>query len=130
MGVISRYVKRLSALIRPRRAVAPVVSADGEGLLIGCVRGAWRDVCRLDACKHDIYVGDFFCLTILAAGGRVFEVSEESPGWKEVGDVIEQFLPGSLPYTEWALRLFAAKPGQSVLIYDVTAENEPGRPSG
>jgi hypothetical protein len=100
MGVISRYVKRLSALIRPRRAVAPVVSADGEGLLIGGVRG------------------------------RVFEVSEESPGWKEVGDVIEQFLPGSLPYTEWALRLFAAKSGQSVLIYDVTAENEPGRPSG
>jgi hypothetical protein len=122
MGVIWRYLDRLSALLRPRRAAAPAVSADGEGLLIGGVQVVWRDVCRLDAYKRDIYVGDFLCLTILAAGGRVFEINEESPGWQEVGHMIEQFLPGSLPHTEWALRLFAAKPGQSVAIYHVIAE--------
>lgn len=122
MGVILRYVKRLSALVRPRRATALAVSADGEGLLIGGTRVAWRDVRRLVAYKRDIYVGDFLCLTIRAAGGRVFEINEESPGWQEVGDVIEQFLPGSLPYTEWTLQLFAANPGQSVVIYHVTAE--------
>jgi hypothetical protein len=119
MGVIWRYFERLTAMLRPRRAAAPAVSADAEGLRIGGERVAWSDVRRLDAYKRDIYVGDFLCLAILAAGGRVFEINEESPGWKEAGDAIERFLPGSLPRAEWTLRLLAANPGESVAIYPV-----------
>lgn len=106
-------------MLGPRRAAAPPVSADAEGLRIGGERVAWSDVRHLDAYKRDIYVGDFLCLAILAAGGRVFEINEESPGWKEAGDAIEQFLPGSLSHAEWALRLIAANPGESVAIYPV-----------
>jgi hypothetical protein len=120
MGVISRYFERLAALVRPRRAAAPTVSVDAEGLRIGGEQVAWSEVRRLDAYKSDIYVGDFLCLAILAAGSRVFEINEESPGWKEAGDAIERFLPGSLPHAEWMLRLIAANPGESVGIYPVT----------
>jgi hypothetical protein len=119
MGVISRYFERLTALLRTRRAAAPAVSADAEGLRIGGERVAWSDVRRLDACKRDIFVGDLLCLAILANGGRVFEINEESPGWKEAGDAIERFLPGSLPHAEWTLRLIAANPAESVPIYPV-----------
>jgi len=122
MGVISRYFERLTALARRRRAAAPAVSADAEGLRINGERVAWSDVRRLDAYKRDIYVSDFLCLAILAAGGRVFEINEESPGWKEAGDMIERFLPGSLPHTEWMLRLIAANSGESVAIYPVTRD--------
>lgn len=120
MGVISRYFERLAALVRPRHAAAPAVSADAEGLRIGGEQVAWSEVRRLDAYKRDIYAGDFLCLTILAAGNRVFEINEESPGWNEAGAAIEQFLPGSLPHAEWMLRLIAAKPAESVGIYPVT----------
>lgn len=119
MGVIWRYFERLTAMLRPRRVAAPAVSAGAEGLRIGGERVAWSDVRRLDAYKRDIYGGDFLCLAILAAGGRVFEINEESPGWKEAGDAIEQFLPGSLSHAEWMLRLIAANPGESVAIYPV-----------
>lgn len=119
MGVISRYFERLTAMVRPRRAAAPAILADAEGLRIGGERVAWSDVRRLDAYKRDIYVGDFLCMAILAAGGRVFEINEESPGWKEAGDAIEQFLPGSLSHAEWTLRLIAANPAESVAIYPV-----------
>jgi hypothetical protein len=119
MGVISHYFERLAAMLRPTRAAAPVVLADAEGLQISGERVMWRDVRRLDAYKRDIYVGDFLCLAILTDGGRVFEINEESPGWKEASDAIEQFLPGSLPYTEWTLRLIAASPAKSVAIYPV-----------
>lgn len=106
-------------MVRPRRAAPPAVSANAEGLRIGGERVAWSDVRRLDAYKRDIYVGDFLCLAILAADGRVFEINEESPGWKEAGDAIERRLPGSLPHAEWTLRLIAASPGESVVIYPV-----------
>ena len=119
MGVIQRYFERLTAMLRPRRAAAPAVSADADGLQIGGERVAWNEVRRLDAYKRDIYVGNFLCLAILAAGDRLFEINEESPGWKEAGDAIERFLPGSLPPAEWTLRLFAANPGESVAIYPV-----------
>jgi hypothetical protein len=78
---------------------------------------AWSEVRRLEAYKRDIYVGDLLCLAILAVGGRVFEVNEESPGWKEAGDAIERFLPGSMPRAEWGLRLIAINPNESVPIY-------------
>jgi hypothetical protein len=119
MGVISRYFERLAGLLRPRRAAGPAASADAEGLRIGGQRVAWSDVRRLDAYKRDIYVGSSLGLVILAAGGRVFEINEESPGWKEAGDAIERFLPGSLPHAEWTVRLIAANPGESVAIYPV-----------
>jgi len=106
-------------MLRPRRAAAAAVSADVEGLRIGGERVAWSELGRLEAYKRHIYVGDFLCLAILAAGGRVFEINEESPGWKEAGDAIERFLPGSLPHAEWMLRLIAATPGESVAIYPV-----------
>ena len=104
-------------MVRPARNAAPAVSADAGGLRIGEERVAWRDVRRLDACKRDVYVGDFLCLAILTAGGRVFEINEESPGWKEAGEAIERFLPDSLSRPEWTLRLIAANPGESVTIY-------------
>lgn len=121
MGVVSRYFERLAAIVRPRRAAAPAVSADAEGLRIGGVQVAWRDMRRLHVYKRDIYVGDLLCLAILAAEDRVFEISEESPGWTEAGDAIERFLPGSLPRAEWTLRLIAAKPGGSVAIYPASS---------
>ena len=102
-------------MIRPRRATFPAVSTDAEGLQIGGEQVAWHDVCRLDAYKRDIYVGDFLCLAILSSSGRVFEINEESPGWKEAGDA------------EWMLRLIAANPGESVAIYPVTRVEEPGQ---
>ena len=117
MGVISRYFDRLAAIVRPRRAALPAVSADAEGLQIGGERVAWGDVRRLGAYKRDIYVGNFMCLTILDSSGRVFEINEHSPGWKEAGDAIDRFLPGSLPHAEWMLRLIAVDPGESVAIY-------------
>lgn len=117
MGVIRRYFERLAAMLRPKRAAPVAVSADAEGLQIGGERLAWSELRRLDAYKRDIYVGDFLCLAILASSGRVFEINEESPGWKEAGDAIERFLPGSLPRAEWTLRLIAANPGESVAIY-------------
>lgn len=104
-------------MLWPSRTAAPTVSVDAEGLRIGGKRVAWSEVRRLDAYKRDIYVGDFLCLGILTADSRVFEINEESPGWKEVGDAIERFLPGSLPHAEWKLRLIAANPGGSVAIY-------------
>ena len=106
-------------MVRPRHAARPAVSADAEGLWIGGERVVWSDLRRLDAYKRDIYVGDFLCLAILASNGRVFEINEESPGWKEAGDAIERFLPGSLPHAEWTLRLIASNPGESVAIYPV-----------
>ena len=121
MGVISRYFERLAAIIRPGRAALPSVSADAEGLWIGGEQVAWSDLRRLDAYRRDIYVGDFLCLAILCSSGRVFEINEESPGWKEAGDAIERFLPGSLPHAEWTLRLIAANPGESVAVYPVVA---------
>ncbi|WP_295449679.1 hypothetical protein [uncultured Thiodictyon sp.] len=119
MGVVSRYFERLAAVVRPRPAAPPAVSADAEGLRIGGELVAWSDVRRLDAYKRDIFVGDL-CLAILTAGSRVFEINEASPGWKDAGDGIERFLPGSLPHAEWTLRLIAADPGESVAIYPVT----------
>lgn len=104
-------------MLRPKRAVAPAVSADPEGLWVDGERVAWSDVRRLDAYKRDIYLGDLLCLAILAVGGRVFEINEESPGWKEVGEAIQRFMPGSLPHAEWTLRLMSANPGESVEIY-------------
>jgi hypothetical protein len=121
MGVISRYFERLTAMVRPRRAAPPAVSADAEGLRIGGERVAWSDVRRLDAYKRDIYVGDSLCLAILGSSGRVFEINEASPGWKGAGEAIERFLPGSLPHAQWTLRLIAANPGESVAIYPVTS---------
>ena len=114
-------------MVRPRRAAAPAVSADAEGLRIGGVRVAWSDMRRLDVYKRDIYVGDLLCLAILAAEDRVFEINEESPGWKEAGDAIERFLPGSLPRAEWALRLIAANPGDSVAIYPLSRTGSVGQ---
>lgn len=107
-------------MVRPRRATPPAVSADADGLRIGGERVAWSDVRRLDAYKRDIYVGDSLCLAILGSNGRVFEINEASPGWKEAGEAIERFLPGSLPHAQWTLRLIAANPGESVAIYPVT----------
>lgn len=112
-------------MIQPRRAAFPAVSADAEGLRIGGERVAWHDVCRLEAYKREIYVGDFLCLAILGSSGQVFEINEESPGWKEAGDAIEQFLPGSLRHAEWMSRLIAASTGESVAIYPVTRVEEP-----
>jgi len=120
MGVISRYFERLAAMVRPRRTAAPAVSADAKELRIGGERVAWSDMRRLDAYKCDIYVGDFLCLAVFAADGRMFEINEESPGWQEAGDAIERFLPGSLPHAVWTLRVIAANPGESVAIYPVT----------
>lgn len=120
MGVISRYFERLAAMARRRRAAGPTVSADAEGLRIGAEQVAWSEVRRLDAYKRDICSGDFLCLAILAADNRIFEINEESPGWKESGHAIERFLPGSLPHVEWTLRLIAANPGECVAIYPAT----------
>lgn len=119
MGVISRYFQRLATILRPKRTTLPTVSADAEGLWIGSEQVTWGDLSRLDAYKIDIYVGDILCLGILGSGGRIFEINEESPGWKDVGDAIEQFLPGSLPHAEWMLQLIAARPGESVAIYSI-----------
>jgi hypothetical protein len=121
MGIISRYFERLAAIVRPRRVALPAVSVDAEGMRIGGERVAWSDVRHLDAYKRDIYVGDFLCLAILSSSGRVFEINEETPGWKEVGDAIERFLPSSLPHAEWTLRLIAANPGESVAVYPVAS---------
>jgi hypothetical protein len=115
--MISRYLDRLAALVRPRRAALAAVSSDAKCLRIGDQRIAWRDVHRVDAFKGDVHVVDLLCLAILNADGRVFEMDEEMPGWKEAADAIEQHLPGSLSHAEWSLRLMAAEPGKSVSIY-------------
>jgi hypothetical protein len=125
MGVISRYFERLAAMVRPERA-SPAISADAAGLRIDGARVAWSDMRRLHVYKRDIYAGNLLCLAILAAEDRVFEINEESPGWSEAGDAIERFLPGSLPHAEWALRLMAAKPGDSLAIYPVQGTGSVG----
>ena len=117
MGVVSRYFERLGALVRPGRRATLTVAADAAGLRIGGEHVAWSDVRRLDAYKRDVYSGDLLCLGIAAADSRVFEINEESPGWEEAGSAIERFLPGSMPYAEWKLRLIAAESGESVSIY-------------
>jgi len=119
MGLISRYFKRLTALISGRRAATLAVLADAEGLQIGSARVAWSDISSVTVYKRDIYVGDFHCMVIGSSSGRVFEINESSPGWKEVGDKVEIFLPGSLPHAHWTLRLIAARPGEFVVIYQV-----------
>ncbi len=108
-------------MVRPKRAAPPAVSADAEGLWIGGERVAWSDLRRLAAYKRDIYIGDLLCLLILTSSGRVFEINEELPGWKEAGEAIEQFLPDSLPHVEWTVRLMAAHPGEAVAIYPVVS---------
>jgi hypothetical protein len=118
MGLIARYLERLSALIRRGHVDAPpTVSAAPDGLQIGEDHIAWSDMTRLDAYKRDAYIGDHLCLAILSSGGQVFEISEASPGWHEAGQAIERFLPGALPQAEWTLRLLALQPGQSVMVY-------------
>lgn len=72
---------------------------------------------RLDVYTRDIYVGDLLCLAVHAAGGRIFEITEETGGLSAVGDAIERYLPGSMPHAEWTLRVLAADPGESVTIY-------------
>jgi hypothetical protein len=121
MGVVARYFERLAALVRTKRAAPLAVAADAETLHIGDERVAWSSMCRLDAYKRSIYVGDCLCLAILDASGRVFEINEDSPGWTEAGDAIERFLPGSLPHAEWTVRLLAAPPDEVVAIYPVAA---------
>ena len=117
MGVVARYFQRLASIVGRRQATPPAVSADVRGLDIGTHRVLWSEVHRLYAFKRDIFVGDCICLAILAADDRLFEINETSPGWKEAGNAIERFLPGSLPNAEWTLRLMAVKPGESVEIY-------------
>lgn len=119
--MIARYVERLSALLRPRRDTASTISVDAEGLRINDAWVAWRDMQRVDAYKRDIYVGDFLCLAILAADGRVLEIHEASPGWKEAVEAIERRLPDSLPQVEWMVQLVASKPGEAVTIHPRTA---------
>lgn len=81
---------------------------------------AWSQVRRLDAYKRDVYIGDCLCLAIVSSSGRMFEINEASPGWKEAGDAIERYLPGSVPHAEWMLQLIATSPGQSVAIFPAT----------
>jgi hypothetical protein len=118
MGLIARYLERLSALVgRGQAGSAAAVSAAPEGLRIGEDWIAWADIRRLDAYKRDAYVGDHLCLAILGAGGQVFEISEASPGWTEAGQAIDRFLPGAVPQAEWMLQLLALPPGQPVMVY-------------
>lgn len=117
-------------MMRQRGAAPRAVVADARGLRLGGVRVAWNDVRRLEAYKRDAYVGDVLCLAILACGDRVFEIDEESPGWKEAGEAVERFLPGSLPRMEWTLRLIAADAGESVTIYPVSALGPGGASPG
>lgn len=128
MGVISRYLERLAAKIRPRRAAPTAVSVNADGLRIGGETMAWSEMRRLDAYKRDTYVGDFLCLAILDSSDRVLDINEQSPGWEEAGEAIERFLPGSLPHAEWMLRLIAANPGESVTIYPVSGAEQGGQP--
>lgn len=115
--MIARYIKRLAALIRRRRVEPLAVSTDATGLSIGSERVSWCDVRRLDACKRDIYAGELICLILLAKDGRVVEINEEMPGWQALGEAIERYLPKSLPYTEWTLKLLAAPSGQVIAVF-------------
>ena len=115
--MISRYVERLGARLQGRRPGPPAVSADAAGLRIGDDLVAWAEMRRLEAYKRDAYVGDCLCVAIQATGGRVFEITESSPGWDAAGDAIERFVPGSTPHADWMLRLIAAATGQSVPIF-------------
>jgi hypothetical protein len=115
--MISRYLHRLAARVRPRPAEAPAFSAGPDELRIGGERVAWSEVRRLDAYKRDGYVGDHLCLAISCASGRVVEAHEGMPGWQEAGWAIERFLPGSRPHGEWMVRLLAAGPGERVEVY-------------
>lgn len=117
MAKIARYLERLIALARPRRITAPTVAADADGLRIDSETVTWSDIRSVHAMKRDIYIGDFLCLMIFTLSGRAFEINEESPGWKQAGNAMEQFLPGALPHAEWTLRLLAANPGTSLTIY-------------
>jgi len=117
MGVISRYLQRLSAHLRGRRAGSPAVTADAAGLHVAGAFVAWGDIRRLQAYKRDAYVGDCLCLAILDAGGRVIEITESSPGWDAAGAAIERHLPGSMSQAEWVLRLIAAGPGEAIAVY-------------
>lgn len=123
MGVISRYLERLTAIVRPGRAPRPAVSASAAGLRIGGESVAWADVRRMDAYKRELYVGHCLCLAILSAGDRVFEIDEDAPGWTEVGEAVDRFLPGSVPHAEWVLRLMATNAGESVAVYRGPAES-------
>ena len=119
MGVVARYFERLFAIVGRKRVAPPAVSADASGLQIGSERLAWSDVRRLDAFKRDIYAGELLCLAILDSRDRLFEINEESPGWKDTCEAIEDLLPGSVPHTEWLLRLMAAGPGEAVTVFPV-----------
>ncbi len=119
MGMISRYVERLSARLRGRRPGPPAVAADASGLRIGSHVVAWSEVRRLEACKRDAYVGDCLCLAIQTTAGLLLEIDEGSPGWDEAGKAIERFLPGSVPHAEWMLRLIGSPPRRSVTVYPV-----------
>src|SRR4051812_35374336 len=54
MGMISRFLDRLAAVVRALRAVLAALSSDAEGLQIGEQRVAWRDVRRVDAFKREV----------------------------------------------------------------------------
>lgn len=120
MGMISGYFRRLAAIIGSNRAVPPAVVADAAGLRIGGEQVRWSEVCRVDAYKRDIYVGDLLGVVISCTDGRVLDINEESPGWQETGKAVEQFLPCSLPHAEWTLRLMAAQPGETLRIFPAT----------
>ena len=127
MGIVSRYFERLAGLLRPMHTAAEAISADVECLRIGGVRLAWKEVRRLDVYKRDIYTGDLLCLAILVAENGVVEINEEMRGWNGVGDAIERYLPGSLPYAEWAFQIIAAKPGDSLKIYPTSRIGSDGQ---
>ncbi len=104
-------------MARPSRAAGVAVTADAEGVQIGGVRLKWSDVGRVDVYKRDVYVGDLSCLLISVVEDRVYEITDESPGWDEVADAIERFLPGALPYKEWAVRLMATDAREALTIF-------------
>ena len=107
-----RILERLKKLRRGARAEYPLysdhrISHDRDGLTLalhpsGEVVGrlAWSDVRRATAFKRDLVTTDLACIEFELAS-QSFEINEEIPGWQSVVDLLDQYLPGALPYAEW-----------------------------
>lgn len=126
MLILRKYLNRFAAKVLLRGDASTILGASSAGLQIGRESLPWRSVHSVQVFRLNDFVGDYFCIRFETTDGRTIELPETSDNWRYVNNMVEIFLPGSSPYSDWSVRLFVAKPGEAILIYSMTADSKNG----
>lgn len=89
-------------------AALGTVSVTDQGLKVTSEGSAaytlvWTDVTQVAALKVPQYVGNTLMLVFEFQGGHSLTLTEDMAGWTEVSRDLPVYLPGALPYEDWAL---------------------------